>query len=217
MEQRGDPRRWLGMSRRGRMPADGLRRAAREHRAGQALVEFALVIPVYLLIMLFLIEFGFVFNAVLETNYASRNAALFAAEAGNGPGSDCVILDAIENDMGAPADRSQILEVDIFRADQAGNPIPGEITTYTRTDSKTCTFPDGTSLTVPYEAVTNGYPEASRCNVLAGCSVGQPTVDQVGVRIAYRHTWRTPIHGFILFGPSIQVERVNVMRMEPVL
>jgi hypothetical protein len=47
--------------------------------------------------------------------------------------------------------------------------------------------------------------------------VGQSSVDQIGVRVAYRHTWRTPIHSFVLFGPSVDIERVNVMRMEPVL
>jgi hypothetical protein len=78
-------------------------------------------------------------------------------------------------------------------------------------------FPDGTSITVPYTVGTDGFTENSRCNVLAGCGSGRPTVDQIGVRIAYRHTWKTPIHGFVLLGPTVDVERVNVMRMEPVL
>jgi hypothetical protein len=48
--------------------------------AGQTLVEFALVFPLFITLMLFIIEFAFVFSALLGVNYASRNGALIAAE-----------------------------------------------------------------------------------------------------------------------------------------
>jgi Flp pilus assembly protein TadG len=49
------------------------------------------------------IEFGIAFNGVLDVNYASRNAALLAAEAGNSAGADCVILESIETDIDTPS------------------------------------------------------------------------------------------------------------------
>ena len=71
-------------------------RTGREHQRGQTLVEFALVIPVFLLFLIGLFEFSFAFNAQLTTNYASRAGGLVAAEAGNEGAADCLILDAIE-------------------------------------------------------------------------------------------------------------------------
>ena len=59
--------------------------------------------------MLFLgiIEFAFAFNAILAVNFASRNAALYAAEAGTNAGGDCVILNSIEDDISAPGEHRQ--------------------------------------------------------------------------------------------------------------
>ena len=61
---------------------------------GQSLVEFALVFPIFFTLLLGMIEFAFVFNAILAVNYAARDAALAAAEAGDRSGADCIILDA---------------------------------------------------------------------------------------------------------------------------
>ncbi len=61
---------------------------------GQSLVEFALVFPIFFTLLLGLIEFAFVFNAILAMNYAARDAALSAAEAGDRSGADCIILDS---------------------------------------------------------------------------------------------------------------------------
>ena len=56
------------------------------------MVEFALVFPIFILLIVGLIEFAFAFNALLSVNFASRDAALLAAEAGEDSGSDCVVL-----------------------------------------------------------------------------------------------------------------------------
>ncbi len=82
------------------------RTAAPQASRGQALVEFSLVLPLFLTVMLGILEFGFAFNAVLAVNFASRNAALTAAEGGDAAGTDCLILRSVENDIGAPADRN---------------------------------------------------------------------------------------------------------------
>ena len=172
------------------------------------------MIPLFVTILIAIVEFAFTFNAILATNFASRDAALLAAEAGNTVGADCSILEAVEADMGMPADPGQIQRVEIFEATASGSvPTGGTPTVYTRTGTFDCAFPDGTVLTLPYTLGNNGYPVASRCNVLAGCS-GQP-LDYVGVRVTYRYTWRTPFGTG--FGPFLDVVRSNSMRMEPVL
>ena len=71
-------------------------------------------------------------------------------------------------------------------------------TTWTRTGSTVCTFPDGSTATVPYTRTLNGYPTANRCNVLGGCPIGgHTTVDYIGVRIYYTHVYVTPVKTFL--------------------
>jgi hypothetical protein len=193
-------------------PAPSPRPPSRTCERGQTTVEFALVIPLFITLLVALVEFAFIFNAILATNFASRDAALLVAEAGSDVGGDCAMLRAVESDMGAPADKRQVQTVEVYEATANGAQV-GSATVWTRSGSTTCTLPDGTSIAVPYTRTANGYPAANRCNILAGCS-GQP-LDYVGVRVTYRHTWRTPFGSS--FGSWLDVVKSNSMRMEPVL
>ncbi len=190
---------------------------------GQTLVEFALVVPLFLVVMLAIVEFAFVFNAVLATNFASRTAALAAAEAGNDTGADCVILRGVEREVGAPADKSRITAVRIYRSDTNGKQMGSAVNVYTRTGSTTCDLIDGTTVTVPYKiSGTPGYPASDRCNVLLGCPAGpsgsHPGLDTIGVDVQYSHQWRTPLNNFLPgSGSGYIFDRSNAMRMEPVL
>jgi Flp pilus assembly protein TadG len=193
--------------------------SADDARSGQTLVEFALVFPLFFTLMLGLIEFVFVFNAMLAVNYAARDGALAGAEAGNQVGSDCVILQSIESAVGAPAADDRIQEVEIYEADPDGD-IIGSPTVYDRTgvaNTAICAAVDGSTL--PYSLDSNGYPEISRCNILAGCSTTiTDSVDNIAVRITYTHQWVTPLQNFIGGGPGgLSFDRSSVMRMEPVL
>jgi Flp pilus assembly protein TadG len=198
--------------RRHRRPQSPTSRPGR----GQALVEFALVFPLFIVLLLGIIEFAFLFNALLSVNYAARDAALAAAEAGDGAGADCVILQSVDRSVGPPAVEGRIGTVEIYQATPNGAMI-GSPTTYTRTGSTTCTFVDGTSVTVPYTRSSNNYAEANRCNILGGCGVGHPTVDNVAVRVSYTHTWVTPLQNFLGGGSGLTFDRSSVMRMEPIL
>jgi TadE-like protein len=191
---------------------------------GQTLVEFALVFPLFIMLLLGLIEFGFVFNAMLAVNFGARDGALAAAEAGDAVGADCVILDWIERAIDAPADTARIQSIEIYQARSDGSLWPGTSkTVYARGANRTCTLPDGTTTSVPYGAASpDGYPPATRCNVLGGCNgpgvTSHPTVDNVVVRITYAHQWITPLRNFAGGGAGgLTFDRSSVMRMEPVL
>ena len=190
---------------------------------GQSLVEFALVFPLFVTMLMGVIEFAFVFNALLGVNFASRDAALAAAEAGDGAGADCVILGTVEAAVGAPAADTRIVQVEIYKADPNGMPL-GPRVLYTRGGSTTCAFIDGTTSTQPYTRGIETYPVASRCNWLGGCddgddaTVDSATVDIIGVTITYSHAWVTPLRNFIGGGGGgLTFERSSIMRMEPVL
>ena len=198
----------------------------RPRTRGQSLVEFALVFPLFFVLLLGIIEFAFAFNAILAVNYASRDAALAAAEAGSAPGADCADLIGIEKDIGPPANHANVSKVEIYRAKSDGSPyvpVPDAswTTTYARTGSTSCTLPDGTNALVPYATTTatNNYPEASRCNFLGGCAgTGNHllTVDHIGVRVFYTHAYVTPLRTFVGTGSGFSFDRANVMRIEPV-
>jgi Flp pilus assembly protein TadG len=203
--------------RRRARPTTALDRRAR--RRGQSIVEFAMVFPIFVALVMGLIEFAFVFNAMLSVNYSARDAALAAAEAGDTLGADCVILAAVEGAIGSPTSDDRIQLVEIYETTPNGA-MSGSPTSYTRTGSMSCTYIDGTTTTVPYSRVANGYPEGSRCNILSGCNamVVNDTVDNVGVRVTYTHQWVTPLRNFIGGGPGgMTFDRASIMRMEPVL
>ena len=184
---------------------------------GQTLVEFAFVLPIFIMMLLAIIEFAFVFNAISTINYASRNAALVAAEIGDNPGADCQILESIDNDVQAPETQTEITQVTIFWANSGLATPPANV--YERTGSTSCTLPGGSVVTVPYTATQTDYPDSGRCNILAGCS-GHPsgTLDQIGITISYRYSWKTPLRGFVALGGSdFTITRSNTMRMEPIL
>jgi Flp pilus assembly protein TadG len=196
-----------------------LRPRRRKRSAGQALVEFSLVFGIFIMMLMGFIEFAFVFNALLSVGHASRDAALIAAEAGNGLGADCSILARIEKDVTAPANPARITQVVIFRSDQNGAVVGGQQNVYTRTGTTSCTMADGSTVVVPYSISGTGtYPASGRCNTLAGCPDATHALETIGVKIVYQHTWMTPLASLAsLGGTGMTLTQSNAMRMEPVL
>jgi len=203
----------------------------RPNSTGQALVEFALVIPTFLILLMGLIEFAFLMNGQLSIDFATRDAALVAAEAGNGVGADCVILKKVDDDVSAPAIRANITQVQIYWTnstgqllDTSGNVTSGAgqaVDTYNRTGSTTCTFADSSTLTVPY-TIAGTATYLARCNYIGGtavgCPAGHPGLDTIAVSVTYHDSWRTPLHGLLgLLGNGWTLTQSNAMRMEPVL
>jgi Flp pilus assembly protein TadG len=186
---------------------------------GQGLVEFALVFPIFVTMLMGFIEFAFVFNALLSIGHATRDAALIAAEAGNNTGADCAILAQVEKDVSAPANPARITQVLIYRSNQNGAVVGGQQNAYTRTGSTTCTLSDGTTLTVPYSMSGSGtYPSSGRCNVQVGCPDSTHALETIGVKVVYQHSWVTPLANLVfLGGAGATLTQSNAMRMEPVL
>ena len=63
---------------------------------GQTLVEFALVIPVVLFLLMALLEVALAFNAFVGINRVSQFGAHLASIMTNQQGADCLILQQIE-------------------------------------------------------------------------------------------------------------------------
>jgi hypothetical protein len=181
-----------------------------------------------MLLVMAVLEFALGFNAFVGLNRASQNAAHLAAISGNQLGADCLILREIEEDIQPPNDAAEIRSVIVERTALAGN-VSYQQQTYTKPGSWDCTLPDGTEITVPYAPTANagglpGYPEEQRCPVLDGCAALDPprsTVDNVGVRVQYRHSWATPLSTIMDALPGgangWTFTQRNIFRMEPSL
>lgn len=191
------------------------------------MAEFAIVVPLFLVMLTALMEFAFAFNALLNTNFASRGAGLLAAQAGNASAADCIVLREIDLKMTPPTEEARITRVELQRTNPSGSTIYAR-TAYRRSGSTTCTLVDGTRLSVPYRRISNGYPASQRCTVLPpnGCVTMSPprsTVDTIAVQITYSYRWHTPLPGVLSFvggsltGQGMTIVQRNVFRMEPTL
>ncbi|MFI5259191.1 MAG: TadE/TadG family type IV pilus assembly protein [Candidatus Limnocylindrales bacterium] len=151
------------------------------------MVEFALVLPIFLVLLVGIIEFVFILNAALGLNFATRNASLAAAEAGNSLGADCAILTAVQHSIGAPMDIQQVQTVAIYKTDRGGAPVvPAVQDVWTRVASQNnydanCVSSGspgytGTAVyTLYFQPSATGWATSGsetspgRCDVLQGC------------------------------------------------
>jgi hypothetical protein len=184
---------------------------------GQAVVEFGLVLPLFLLIIIASIEFAFAFSTLNSLNFVTRDLARISAEGGNRNGTDCTALANLERLFGASSDRDGIAFVDVYWSDERGNVLSGQLSRYNRTGSMTCTDLSGNVWTLPYTAGASTYPEAIRCNVLIGCGGLHTRLDTIGIKVTYRYSWKTPLSVMLGFLGPATFEATQQMRMEPVL
>jgi hypothetical protein len=177
-------------------------RNGRSAETGQGLVEFALVIPVFLTLLMGVIEFGFLYNNLLTVQFGARQGASAAAQAGGVDGADCSILRAVEQALTPPIDRRRVEFVEIFQSDAAGNVVPGIVNRYVREGTLDC---PGTG-TQPYTLVgEEGYPQIQRHDALV------EGLDVIGVRIGYQYLGVTPV----AVGRTWDLADGATLRMEP--
>lgn len=184
--------------------------------AGQSLVEFALALPVFLLLVVGLMEFALVENSRNTVNFAARDGSILAAEGGKIPGVDCMVIQTIERDIISPARNVRIQYIDIFWSDVNGNVVGSYYQRYSQGGSTTCTYGDGSTVTVPYTLTLNNYPETERCDVLLGCGGLHTTLDTIGVTVVYTHEWVTAFPK-ITGSSTVTLRGSSATRMEPTL
>jgi hypothetical protein len=204
-------------------------RVMRAGQAGQSIAEFTVVIPVLLILFMALLELSLALNASLAVNRASQHGAHVGATAGNNVGADCLVLQAVEEDLGPPNKVANLSEVTVERTSLVGNYVDLR-QRWLRSGKTDCVLADGSTVEVPYILVESTYPASDRCTVLRGCPSlpGSPsTVDNIGVTVRYRHDWVTPLDGALTSLMSGQsggspsggwdFEQRNIFRMEPTL
>ncbi len=102
---------------------------------GQGMVEFAMLVPVFLLILLGLLEFGFVFDEQMTLAYGTREGARSGAAfgAGNSTSLPCADVDknivaAVQRVLKGPGSRVALAsstQIQLFRATASGGIVGG--------------------------------------------------------------------------------------------
>lgn len=178
------------------------RRGARDR--GQSLVEFTLILPVFLLVLLGMLEYGSAYDHRTAMAYAVREGARVGASLGNGGSNsatvDATIVAAVQRGLTNPILIDNITSIDIYQADAAGKPVAGKMNSYDK---------DGNIIGSP------GWPAANRVIGLNG--------DSIGVRVRYDFHPITPLGALmgVVFSPVpgysvIPMADSSVMHLEPI-
>lgn len=177
-----------------------------KRESGANLVEFAIVMPIILLVVIGILEVGVAFRDLLTVSNAAKEGVRIVAAMGDDPMSDCAVLTKTSSALASSISLSNLLTIEIFKADSAGNQ-----TIFTNT----YTLPVGADPTVCTEWSPNPTdidslvwsPEDRNVKIGPGSNL-----DIAGVRVTYTHSWIT---GFPPFVGSFVVDEATVSRLEP--
>jgi TadE-like protein len=197
----------------------GPRRADRRAGArGQSLVEFSVSVPVFVMLLFGMLEFGFAFNHNLTLEYATREGARTGAALANGTvkipcaSVDNEIIASVQRVLtspGTPIDISRISSVRIYRAkttDNSGDPDPTAINTWI--PGSDGTIVDG--VTLIFRKTTVNWSACSRDN--------GSTPDSIGISLTYSYRLISPLGVFLGMtgaNPAFQMSDQTVMALNP--
>ncbi len=187
----------------------------RGRRRGQSLVEYAVTVPVFLLILLGLLEFGFAFSHHLTMEYASREGARVGAALANGTDQfpcakvDDQVIAAVQRVLvasGSQIDLSQVKEIRIYNANNVNGNEGSQVNRWR----------PGTGPVVPGE--TQPLKFAFFSGNWSACNrVNAADPDSIGVAVSYTYRFVTPLASLMrIAGPAVlQMNDRTVMALNP--
>jgi len=155
---------------------------------GAAMVEMALVMPILLMLVFGIIEFGLAFQSRLTIGNATQSSARVGSAIGTGERADIEVLSALEQGLfQLPNNGKDIIkEVWIYKATAAGEPAsacPGSAcNVYDYNPLLACNWAPCPDPATPPAIYGGGWDPANR-----NATVG--TLDVLGVDIYFSHTW----------------------------
>jgi hypothetical protein len=181
---------------------------------GQALVEFALVLPVFLLIVLGIAEFGFAFAHHITMEYATREGARMGAGLANGSATfDCNDVDdqvvaAVQRVLtasGSQLDVGRVGEIRIYKADANGQET-GSANIW-----KPGKGPKVEGAHLLFEFSSGNWDPCTRSNAGLGLT------DSIGVSLVYDYRYVTPLGSLtgLVGTPSLAMADRTVMALNP--
>ncbi len=171
---------------------------------GATLIEFALIFPLMVLVIVGILEIGLAFKDYLTVSYISREAARVGALAGDDTDADCSILRGIGT-VATEGDLARITSVQIFKADVNGTQGVTNYAVYEGGDPDLCNVPAQPSDA--WDITPINWAPTSRQT-----AVGDDDLDIIGVRIIMTHNWIT---NFPPFTGSMTIDESTITRLEP--
>jgi hypothetical protein len=204
----------------------------RERRdRGQGLVEFALVLPILVVLIVSVGELGLIFGKMHSLGYASREGARTGAALARGvqsicsPGLDPSLVDAtligaVQRILTSPdsgIDLGRIQQVRIFKATSTGGETTNKVNIwrYRGTDSGTDIDPGPGEELIDFRPVSTAWAACDRNNG------GLNGFDSIGVTVRYTYDYVTPLPALLnaLSGGalSLTLAETTVMALNPTL
>lgn len=178
----------------------------RRRETGANLVEFAIVLPIILLVVIGILEVGMAFRDFLTVSNAAKEGVRVVAAMGDDPLSDCVVLTKTASALASSVSLANLVTIEIFAANGDGSPS-------SRTN--VYTLPSGADP----EDCTEWSPNPMDVDSLVwnplhrNVTIGPlDDLDIAGVRVTYTHDWIT---GFPPFIGSFLIDESTVSRLEP--
>lgn len=181
---------------------------------GQSTVEYAIVVPVLLLILLGILEFGFAFSHHITMEYATREGARTGAALNNGTVAfDCADVDdhviaALQRVLtggGSKIDIAAIGQIRIYKANASGHEAgPAEVWV-PGSGNKV----DGIAL--KFIRTSGDWNACGRKND------GFGKTDSIGVSLSYDYSYVTPLGNLMGLGgsPTLHMTDHTVMALNP--
>jgi hypothetical protein len=202
----------------------GRMRLRLRNQRGQGIVEFALVLPIFMALLLIILEFGMAFNHSLTIGLATREGARVGAALANGGVTDCtdaqtvnvdrlVIagIQRIVNSPGSDVVPSHIAQIRIYKATVTGAEAgPVNIWTYAGSKLGPTVDPGPPADILDYTQQSVGWKACDRKN----------ETDSIGVAIRYNYALQTPLGSFmnVLHGSgpgTLAMNEKTVMVLQP--
>ena len=169
-------------------------RPGRKRNPGQAMVEFAIVAPILIFLLLGVLESGLLIFVVGTARWSTSEVARQEAESGNAASADQVSLQVLQKTAIGTTTLASVTELDVYKlTEQSDGSLTVDLNHYNRYQL------DGT----PIGSIT--WPPATR-NVRNG------QMDFLGVTLKYQYRWKT---GNLLATQPLNLQQVYEIRLEP--
>jgi hypothetical protein len=171
---------------------------SRRRSRGQSLVEFALISPIFIVVIFGVVEYALINASIGAFNFAAQDAARYGAIIGpTDPNIDAEMLAQFITPRVSGIVMARIVKVEIFHAGQTGGCSDG---------SQAFPCPQEDVYTAQSGLWAYGWPASTRQDQLI-------TADYLGVRITYQYTYLTAF--FATTSPQITLTATSVQRIEP--
>ncbi len=200
--------------------------ALNDTQRGQGLVEFTIVMPIFMVLLASMLEFGLAFSDRLTLGNATREGARIGAAlvtgsdatcTGDPAGVDTTVIASVQNILksgGSDVDLSHVNEILIYKAGTSGAQTGGFVNVWRYTPgSGPDADPGAGSEILDFSPSSVTWPACRRDN-----SAGNP--DSIAISVDYSYRFRTPLGNLVtLIGGTqagtLAIVDTTVMALNP--